>query len=343
MPKIELHVHVEGAVSAETYYKLAKQNNVELPVGDLLAWKEYFKFKDFNHFINVFIAASKAIVKPADYTVLIEEFYKNQREQNIIYSEAFFSASLMVEKFEDDAILEAIEQGINQGEAKYSVKANFIPDIARQIPETQSKVMNLIQKGYKKGLFIGLGLGGLEKGFPPELFKNSYAKAKENGMRIVAHAGESDGAESVWGVIRDLNVERIGHGVRSLEDAELIDYLVKSQLPLEISPTSNYCLKIIDKNELHPIKILVKKGVYCTLNSDDPAMFSTCLNDEYILLLKQGFTWEQLLQLNINAINASFLSKTEKDKLMLQLNEFINQCKLDNCIEKISNLNKNIL
>lgn len=325
MPKVELHVHVEGAVSAETYYNLAKQNNIQLPAKDLQDWKNYFEFKDFAHFINVYVAASKAVVKPSDYTFLIEEFYRNQSEQNIVYSEAFFSASLIIEKYDEDEILEAMALGMKNGEAKYKVKANFIPDIARQIPESQSKVVDFILKGQKKGLFIGLGLGGMEKGFPPGLFIDSYKKAKECGLRIVAHAGEADGASSIWGALKNLKAERIGHGVRCLEDEALVQYLKETQIPLEVSPTSNYRLKIVKDSENHPIRTMVDKGIYCTVNSDDPAMFSTSLNDEYILLHKQGFSWDELWQLNINAINASFLNGVEKKKLLNNFETFKNK------------------
>jgi adenosine deaminase len=253
---------------------------------------------------------------------LIEEFYRNQKEQNIVYTEAFLSASMFAGVFDTDEILDALALGMKNGEAKYGVTINFIPDIARQVPHTSEAVLNLVIKGKQRGIFIGLGLGGLENGFPPEPFADSYSKAREKGLHTVAHAGEAVGAESIWGAINALKTERIGHGIRCIDDQKLLDYLKATQLPVEVSPTSNYCLKLVQPNEPHPIRKMVDSGVFCTVNSDDPAMFSTTLSKEYELLYQQGFTWEELWQLNLNALEASFLSKEEKEKYLQQLLHF---------------------
>lgn len=316
LPKVELHVHIEGATLPETYYELAQKNNIKLPAKSLNEWKSFFEFKDFPHFIQVYSNAAKALKKPEDYSYLIEQFYAFQARQNIVYSEAYLSATFLVEAFKNDEILEAISLGVKNGEKKYNTKVNLIPDIARHIPDSQEKVLDLIIDGYKQGLFIGIGLGGLEKGFPPNLFIETYKKAKKAGLKLVAHAGEADGPESIWGAIKDLEVDRIGHGVRCIEDEKLLDYLKQSQIPVEVSPTSNYHLGIINKGDNHPIRKMVDAGVYCTINSDDPAMFSTTLSQEYELLYAQGFSKTELLTLNENGINASFLTSVEKKKLL---------------------------
>ena len=312
MPKIELHVHVEGATKAEVFYSLAQQNNVKLSVNNLEEWKQFFKFKNFAHFIDVYIKAVSVLKKPEDYAFLIENFYKYQAEQNIIYTEAFLSASFMVQEFPQEEMLNAVAAGIKNGYEKYGVKINFIPDIARNIPDSKNAVLDFVIEGKKRGLFIGLGLGGMENGYPPELFKAVYAKAKQNGLRLVAHAGEAAGADSIWGAVNELKAERIGHGIRCLEDVSLTKYLSENKIPVEVSPTSNYCLGIVKNNEKHPIRQMLNAGIFCTLNSDDPAMFSTNLNNEYRLLAEQGFTYDELIQLNTNAIEASFLSEKEK-------------------------------
>jgi adenosine deaminase len=323
MPKIELHVHVEGAVPAATYYRLAEKNHIKLPVNSLEEWEQFFEFRDFAHFIQVYIAASRAIQKPADFTAIIEAFYRNQQEQNIIYTEAFLSASLMVEKFDTEEILDALAEGMKRGEANYHVKINFIPDIARQVPHTQDAVLDLVIRGKERGIFIGLGLGGLEQGFPPELFTDTYTKANAAGLRLLAHAGEGVGPESIWGAIRSLNAERIGHGIRCIDDPALVRYLAETKLPVEVSPTSNYCLKLVAPDAPHPIRQMVDGGLFCTVNSDDPAMFSTTLADEYLLLAKQGFTWEECWQLNENALTASFLSPEQKVEYRSVMQAFV--------------------
>lgn len=324
MPKAEIHVHVEGATTPETFYDIAKKNDVKLPVKDLNEWKSFFEFIDFNHFIKVYIQAVSALKKPEDYRYLIEQFYKYQADQNIIYSEGFLSASFLVQNFDNDQILEAIKTGIEAGEKKYGVKVNFIPDIARNIPETKDQVLDLVLQGKKAGLFIGLGLGGMENGFPAELFTETYHKAIEEGLHVVAHAGEVDGPDSISSAVHNLHIERIGHGVTCLEDESLTELLAEKQIPFEVCPTSNYCLAVTEKGEKHQIQEMMNKGLYCTLNSDDPAMFSTTLSNEYQLLHNQGFTWEELWQLNLNAVHASFLSQTEKEMLLKRFQDYKN-------------------
>ena len=312
MPKFELHVHVEGAVSADTYFRLASDNGVKLPADTPEAWRKYFEFKDFPHFIEVYITAVSAIKKASDYTFLVEEFYRNQHEQNILYSEAYLSASFLTGRFKDDEILDALEAGMKSGEAKYGVRVNFIPDIARNIPDSQEAVLDLVIKGKRRGLFIGIGLGGLETGYPADLFSGTYKRAAAAGLKLLAHAGEAVGPESIWLALRSLNAERIGHGIRCLEDPELVQYLRETKTHVEVSPASNYCLKLVNDDMPHPIRKMIEAGIYCSINSDDPAMFSTDLTQQYVLLGRQGFSHEELLQLNRNALDASFLSMEEK-------------------------------
>lgn len=322
MPKAEIHVHVEGATQPEVFYTLAKKNNVKLPIKDLEEWKSFFEFVDFNHFIKVYIQAVSVLQKPDDYAFLIEQFYKHQAEQNIIYSEAFLSASFLVQNFDNDATLEAIQSGMQKGEEKYKVKVNFIPDIARNIPDSKERVLDLVIQGKKAGLFIGLGLGGMENGFPAEMFTKTYERAIDSGLHVVAHAGEVVGPESISSAIKNLKAERIGHGVTCLQDENLMNYLRDKQIPMEVCPTSNYCLGVTQKHQNHQIREMVDSGLYCTLNSDDPAMFSTSLIKEYELLASQGLSWDELWQLNLNTLNATFLSNDEKNSYSTIFKEF---------------------
>ena len=322
MPKIELHVHIEGATSPQTYFSLAEKNQIDLPCDNLIEWKKYFDFTDFSHFIDVYGLAVSTIKKAEDFAFIIENFYEFQAHNNIIYSEAFLSASFLVQTFGNQEILEAIQFGMQQGENKYKTKINLIPDISRHLPETQSKVLELAVEGYKKGIFIGLGLGGMEVNFPTNLFADTFAKAKKTGLRVVAHAGEAVGPESIWGAINDLKVERIGHGIRSIDDKRLIRYLRENKIPIEVSPTSNYHLGVVNSSERHPIREMIDNGLTCTINTDDPAMFSTNISTEFELLYSQGFSIKELYQLNKNAIDSSFIDFDEKLKYHKILDEY---------------------
>lgn len=313
MPKFELHVHIEGAADADTYFDIAQKNKVSLPVKSRQAWRRYFEFRDFPHFIEVYTAAVNCMHKTDDYGLLINNFFKHQAEQNIVYSEAYLSASFIIEQFEDEAILDVIEAAMLAGQEKYGCVVKLIPDIARMVPETQDRVLEFVLKGKKRELFIGLGLGGLENGFPPGLFIESFEEARRAGLRTVAHAGEAAGPESIWGAIEELKVERIGHGVRCIEDPALVEMLRLRQVPLEVCPVSNYRLGIVKQGEMHPIREMFDAGLNCCINSDDPAMFSTSLINEYETLASFGFSWPELQQFNRNALEASFLNDADKN------------------------------
>ncbi|HEY9659467.1 MAG TPA: hypothetical protein V6C65_13500 [Allocoleopsis sp.] len=199
MPKAEIHVHVEGATDAETFYQIAQQNHVELPTGSLNEWKSFFEFRDFSHFIQVYAAAVQCLQTPEDYALMIERFYKRQAEENIRYTEAFLSASFLTQKFQDDEILDAIAAGRSAGEANYHCQINFIPDIAREVPDSQDRVLEFVVKGKERGLFVGLGLGGLEVGYPPELFTETFAQARQQVLHSVAHARRDSGSRQHLG------------------------------------------------------------------------------------------------------------------------------------------------
>ena len=169
---------------------------------------------------------------------------------------------------------------------------------------------------------FGLGLGGPEIGFPPEVFADVYAEARRQGLPVVAHAGETGGPESVWGALRTLQAQRIGHGIRCLDDLALVAELRARQTPLEVSPTSNYRLGLVPAGTPHPIGQMVDAGLYCTVNSDDPPMFGTDLNAEYRLLAAQGFSRDELWRLNLNAVEATFLTDQAKAELRQEWGRF---------------------
>ncbi|MDJ0754487.1 MAG: adenosine deaminase [Ardenticatenaceae bacterium] len=309
MPKVELHVHLEGATDAATIWELARRNKVKLPASTLEEWQAMYAFRDFSHFVEIYLQAVDCMRTPADFAYMTERFIKQQARHNVKYCETFLSASFMVDKFPHDEIFAALAEGAERGKEEHGVELRFIPDIGRDFPDTARPVLDFVLKGKEYGVFIGLGVGGSEIGFPPELFTDVFMEAQRQGLHVVAHAGETEGPSSIWGALRSLKAERIGHGVRALEDPDLVAYLRHTQIPLEVSPSSNYCLKVVPLDEPHPIRKLMDQGVYVTVNSDDPPMFSTDLSSEYVLLASQGFSWDELWQVNRNALEAAFLTE----------------------------------
>jgi adenosine deaminase len=317
MPKVEIHVHLEGATDAETVYAMAQRNNVALPAPTLDAWKAFYKFRDFNHFVEVYLAAAACMKTAEDYHAMVESFVRRQAAQNILYSEAYFSPSLHFGKMSNVDLIAALAAGARAAEGQTGSRVRFISDISRESPHLQGQVLDftLQARDEADGLFIGLGVGGPEVGHPPEDFTETFAEARRQGLRVVAHAGETEGAHSVKGALHALQAERIGHGVRSLEDAGVVAELRERQTPVEVSPQSNYCLGVAKRDQPHPIRRMIDAGLNCSVNSDDPPMFSTDLNNDYLTLAAQGFSFDELWQLNLNGLEASFLNASEKQAL----------------------------
>jgi adenosine deaminase len=323
MPKVEIHTHLIGTADAETIYQIAQRNRVALPAGSLEEWKLFYEFRDFAHFIKVYSIARQCVQTPNDYVFLVEQFLKHQAEQNIRYSEVHFGAALPSDGLTDTELLETLSLGASNGEANYGSRVKFIAAIVRHIPDLQRQTLECALQGQDMGIVGGSGLAGQEAGYPPEAFAETFAEARRQGLRVVAHAGEAMGAESIWAALEHLKVERIGHGVRCLEDDALVQNLRDLQIPLEVSPQSNYCLGIVDRHQPHPIRQLVDAGLFCTLNSDDPPMFKTNLVNEYLTLAEQGFSWDELWQLNLNTLEASFLPELEKNTYRQEWQAFL--------------------
>ncbi len=322
MPKSEIHVHLEGATRAETSFAMAQRNGVALPVSSLEEWRNYFQFRDFPHFIDVYRATVDAIRKVNDLATLIEEFYYDQARQNVRYTECFISMSLHLRRFGVEEILDALARGSARGYRLTGVRVVFIADISREEPQTQGAVLDIALRGARRGLIVGIGLGGLEAEFPAPLFRDTYARARAAGLRVVAHAGEAAGYESIRETVEELGVSRIGHGIRVVESASGMAEMAARGIVFEVCPVSNYALGIVKPGEPHPIRTMLDHGLHCTLNSDDPSMMSTDLTAQYALLAEQGFTWEELLALNRRTFEALFLDDARKAHYLEELERF---------------------
>ena len=316
MPKVELHVHIEGAQLPETIWRMAHRNDVVLPAGSLEEWKRWYAFRDFAHFIEVYLAASRAMRTARDFHDMVVAFHAYQAAQNIVYTEAFLSASLFVDAIPSSDMIAALRDAMEEGRSEHGVEVRLIPDIARNFPDTKEQVLRFTLEGQRAGVFIGLGLGGLEVGYPPELFTAEFDEARRNGLRVVAHAGEGAGSESVRGAVEALRAERIGHGIRCLEDPALVTLLRDRSIPLEVCPTSNYRTGVVHEDATHPILDMLDAGLVVTVNSDDPPMFGTSLTQEYQWLYEQGVSLERLWACNLDALRSSFLEDDARNALL---------------------------
>jgi aminodeoxyfutalosine deaminase len=322
MPKVELHVHLEGAIAPETLLTLARRNRVDLPVADEAGLREWFAFRDFPHFVEIYVAITRCLRHAEDYELIAYEFGAAMARQNIRYAEVTFSPSThRMLGVPQEVWWRGLLAGRRRAWDEFGVRFNWIFDIVRfPIEQTDRHeradfTTAVAIEGMNDGV-VGIGLGGTEVGAPPEPFAPWFDRARAAGLRSVPHAGETVGPESIWGALRALGAERIGHGVRCVEDPALVAELRARQIPLEVSPTSNVCLGVAPSLAAHQLPQLLAAGLYVTLNSDDPPMFNTTLTDEY-LRCAQTFGWglDDLCALSLNGVRAAFLPDDERAAL----------------------------
>ncbi len=328
MPKVELHVHLEGSIQPETLLQLAERNKVSLPANSVGALRQWYTFTDFAHFIEIYIAISSCICSAEDIELIAREFLRGQAAQNVQHSEVTFTPYThfsLNRKIPYADQLAALSRARVWAAEALGVSVNWVLDISRNVRPIEHglTVADWVISGKDHGV-VGLGLGGPEIGHPPELFAEAFDRARAAGLASVPHAGETVGAESIWGALRSLKAQRIGHGVRCLEDAELVAELRERQIPLEVCPTSNVCLGVAASIAEHPLPQLLEAGLYVTINSDDPPMFNTTLTDEYLKITEAfDFSIETIEQLVLNAIRASLLPAASRTELEMRFrNEF---------------------
>lgn len=321
MPKVELHVHMEGSIRPETLLKLAERHKVLLPAHDLDELQNWYTFTDFGHFLQIYKTIGTCLRTQEDIELITREFLVGQAEQNIIHSEVTYTPYHQYKEnkitFEDQ--LSAINRGRTWAEENLGVSMTLTVDISREIAAEEGLITaEWAVSGMDNGV-TALGLGGPEIDNPPEKFVTSFEKALAAGLHSLPHAGETEGPASIWGALNSLKAERIGHGIRCLEDPALVEFLVEKQIPLEVCPTSNLCLKVAPSIEKHPLPRLLEAGLYITINSDDPPMFNTTLNDEYVKVAK-AFNYEvpQMEKFSLNALRASLLPQDRKNNLLAE-------------------------
>jgi adenosine deaminase len=317
MPKAELHVHLEGSILPRTLLQLAQHNHVRLPASDEAGLEKLYRFRSFEQFLETYLMITGCLHTPDDYRLIAYEFGSECARQNIRYAEVIFTmlTSTSLTGLPWQEILHGLNAGRVQATADFGVRWQWVFDIVRNEPDTQAAVLDITLAARDQGV-VALGLGGLETGFPPELFVDTFRRAEAENLHRAPHAGEIAGPESVWSALNLLHADRIEHGVRSIEDPLLVEYLRSNAIPLDICPTSNICLNVYPDYASHPLRGLWDAGLFLTVGSDDPPMFGTDLNHEYQLLVEDyNFTQPELERISLNAIHASFLSLAEKQTL----------------------------
>jgi len=310
LPKAELHLHLGGSIEPATLVELGERHRKAITLAEAAS---LYRYADFNGFLMAFKNVTEYLQTPEDYELITYRLMQQLKEENVLHAEVYVSVGVCLWRKQDfDAIFEGLERGRERGARDFGISLLWIFDAIRQFgPEEVRKVFELAVR-YRDRSVIAIGIGGDEQKGPPELFREAYAYAAENGLRLTAHAGENAGPESIWGAL-NLHAERIGHGLTASQDPELMEELATRQIPVEICITSNLrtgcCRNLAD----HPVRRYFDQGLMITLNSDDPPMFQTSLAREYQLAQESfGFTDEHLRELARNSFEASFLPADKK-------------------------------
>jgi adenosine deaminase len=318
MPKAELHVHLEGSVYPETLMQLARKHGRALPFDSVDAARKWFQFRDFPHFIEIYVQICNCLIDEEDYELITIEMAKRAQAQNLRYMEITFAPVSILNPRTPalpDVVMRGLRSGAEVAARAYNVDMQFILDPVRG--RSQDEVMAAARWWADNAgdRLIGFGLGGMELGNPASRYTDALQYARDAGARISLHAGETDGPSSVKDALLS-GAERIGHGVRSIEDAALVSEIVERGIVLEISPTSNIQLGVYPDYSYHPFRKLAEAGVRTTVNSDDPPMFDTTLTRECEVLVEHfGYECDELASLMLQAVDNSFLAEPRKHEL----------------------------
>ncbi|MFD8142765.1 adenosine deaminase [Streptomyces sp. NPDC059708] len=324
LPKAELHVHHVGSASPRIVAELASRHPDSKVPTDPEALADYFTFTDFAHFIEVYLSVVDLVRTPDDVRTLTFEVARDMARQNIRYAELTITPYSSTRRgIDEHAFMEAIEEARKAAESELGVILRWCFDIPGEAGlEAAEETARLAVELRPEGL-VSFGLGGPEIGVPRPQFKPYFDRARAAGLHSVPHAGETTGPETVWDAIRELGAERIGHGTSSTRDPELLAYLAEHRIALEVCPTSNIATRAVADLDEHPVKEMVAAGVLVTINSDDPPMFGSDLNNEYAVAARLlGLDERGLAQLAKNAVEASFLDPAGKALLTEEIDAY---------------------
>lgn len=316
LPKVELHLHLEGAIPLQTLYGFARKKG-DASVKDPDDLKRRLTYSSFSEFIRKWIWMISFVQSEEDFEEVAYSVLQNLSRQNVRYVEAFYSpGDFRFRGLSPQGITENLIKGKERAFREFGIRSQLIVDLVRNYGPAYGGNLVKELEGYLGRGLIGIGLGGSEDLFPADAYASVYADARKRGYRLTAHAGEVAGAESVWAAIEKLGAERIGHGLRAYEDDRLVSLLREKRIPLEMCVTSNVRTGVCRSLEAHPIRRYFDEGLMVTANSDDPTMFHTSITDEYVLLASRfGFDSSELRRVVMNGVEASFMPEKDKERL----------------------------
>ncbi len=323
LPKAELHLHIEGTLEPELAFALAHRNNLTLPHPTVDALRDAYSFTDLQSFLDLYYALMDVLRTEADFHDLAEAYLTRAAAQGVRHAEIFFDPQAHTNRGVPLAtVINGLASALNTSLQRHNISTSLILCFLRDLPANEA--MDTLNAARPHLHHINaVGLDSAEVGNPPEKFTEVFTAAAELGLRRVAHAGEEGPASYIWQALNLLGAERIDHGIRCLDDPELVDHLATTQIPLTVCPFSNVRLRAVNTLAEHPLPALMKAGLLVTVNSDDPSYFGGYVNDNYLGLQEHlGLDTEQLRTLARNSFTASFLPAERRDALLAEVDAY---------------------
>jgi adenosine deaminase len=323
LPKVELHLHLEGSLEPELMFALAKRNNVEIPFKSVEQIKAAYQFNNLQDFLDIYYQGADVLVVEQDFYDLTWAYLLKCQQQNVLHVEPFFDPQTHTARGIDfSTVINGINRALVDGRKKLGISSELILCFLRHVSEDDAFI-TLQQATPHLDKVKAVGLDSSEKGYPPEKFSRVFAKARELGLLTVAHAGEEGPAEYIWTALNDLQVSRVDHGVSAIFDKALMEHLIATEMPLTICPLSNTKLKVFADMSEHTILQMLERGVCVTVNSDDPAYFGGYMTENFVALSDAlAITKAQAKRLASNSIKGSFTSLESKNRMQQQLADY---------------------
>jgi adenosine deaminase len=313
LPKAELHIHIEGSLEPEMMFELAERNAVELPYPDVESISKAYNFNCLQDFLDLYYQGMSVLQTEQDFHDLTWAYLLKSHQQNVVHCEIFFDPQGHTERgIAFETVINGICSALDKAQNEWGMSSKLIMCFLRHLDE-ESALATLREALPYLDKITGVGLDSSEMGRPPKLFQTVFAEAAKSGLKRVAHAGEEGPPAYIYEALDLLDVDRIDHGNRSLEDPALVQRLVDTKMPLTVCPQSNLRLAVVKDMADHPIRQMLAVGLKACINSDDPAYFGGYMNENfYALIDATGLNRDEIFQLTINGFESSFLSPSEK-------------------------------
>lgn len=324
LPKVELHLHLEGSLEPELMFELAQRNNIKMKFDSVESLRKAYQFSNLQDFLDIYYQGANVLQTEADFYDLTWAYLKKCHQQNVRHVEPFFDPQTHTDRgIKFETVFNGISRALSDGVAELGISSQIIMCFLRHLSE-EAAFETLKQAEPFFHQILGIGLDSSEKGNPPEKFNRVFADAREAGLLAFAHAGEEGPADYIWTAINELKVSRVDHGIRAIDDSNLMKHLVETQIPLTVCPLSNVKLNVFKNMAHHNILDMLEQGVCVTVNSDDPAYFGGYMTENFVALAQElDMSKKQAKQLAKNSVDASFASDERKQVLRREIDDLI--------------------